>query len=415
MDTQLHVKYSKLPVGKEAKEIIKACVHCGFCNATCPTYQLISDELDGPRGRIYLIKAFLEGKASGEKTRMHLDRCLLCQGCETTCPSNVQFGRLADIGKELVEQVEERPFLDKAFRWLLLYFVPERKRFFYLFKIGNLLRAFLPKYLRSKLPNLSNIRKGCFEQPQWIREKRIQMILFKGCVEPVLYPSVFEATRSLFSSLGIQLIDVQNEGCCGALAYHLSYKKKAKEQMKNNIDLWTRYLEKGINGIVVCSSACCQMIKDYGVIFNDDPVYKNRALKIATLTFDPVEILEKEELPLKLATELFPSVAFHSPCTLQHGMKMRGRVEALLKKLGIHLIDIPDNHICCGAAGAYALFQKDYSQRLLDIKIKNILSKKPGVILTANVGCRLQLQSATTLPVLHWIEYLDSLRLDKSE
>ncbi|TFE67446.1 glycolate oxidase subunit GlcF [Methylacidiphilum caldifontis] len=411
MDTQLGLKFKKESLAIKARELIRACVHCGYCNASCPTYQLLGDELDGPRGRIYLIKSLLEDKTSAEKVKLHLDRCLLCQGCETSCPSSVQFGKLAIIGKEIIEQSVQRSFLERLLLNFFLHFITDRKKFYYLFKFGSSIRALLPDMLRRKLPQVSKedtILRRDWERKDWGGNPR-QMILFKGCVEQVIYPSVLNSARRLFRRVGIELIDVAEEGCCGALAYHLPNRKKALSQMKNNIDVWIAHLKKGMGGIIVCSSACCQMIKEYGDILKDDKQYNHKALQISRMTFDPVEILEKEDIHSLLNAPRLEPVAYHSPCTEQHGLKEKGRVEAFLSRLGIKLTSIPDSHMCCGAAGMYAVMQKELSQRILELKMKNILGGKPAVILTSNVGCRLQLQQLSPVPVLHWLEYIEKI------
>ncbi|QSR86652.1 glycolate oxidase subunit GlcF [Candidatus Methylacidiphilum infernorum] len=409
MDTRLEEKFKKEPLAIEARRLIKACVHCGYCNASCPTYQLLGDELDGPRGRIYLLKSFLEGRLSAEKVKMHLDRCLLCQGCETACPSNVEYGKLAILGKEIIEQSLKRSFLERLLFNFLLHGIADREKFYFFLRIFNLLRPFLPGALRRKLPPLS---KEKVRLEQWARKGRVsqrRLILFKGCVEPVLYPSVLRAARNLFGRLDIDLVDIPKEGCCGALAYHLPNRKKAVAQAKKNIDLWIKPLQNGVEGIVVCSSACCQMIKEYGSLLKDDKEYGQKALKIASRTFDPVEILEKVDRRLFLLAPDRGAVAYHSPCTSQHGLKGQGRVEAFLKALNIKLAPIADSQMCCGSAGLYSLVQKDISQKILELKMKNLLGGNPAVILTANVGCRLQLEQLSPVPVLHWLEYVERL------
>ncbi len=392
------------PDGEEADRILRSCVHCGFCTATCPTYRLLGDELDSPRGRIYLIKGLLEGKEATEKTQLHLDRCLTCRACETYCPSGVEYGHLLDIGRHQMKEKVRRSFLDRICRFLLRMVLPYHRRFSFLLRCGQILCPLLPRNMRKMIPPRSkprNIRQDIYPR---------KMILFRGCVQPALAPETNNAAIRVLNLLGISTVEINNETCCGALDYHMAETESASNFIKRNIDLWWPQINSGVEAIVITASGCGVMIKDYGYILRNDPDYADKARQISSLTKDISEIFSVEDLnKLKnlIKHEHFRT-AFHNPCTLQHGQKLRDSTESVLQQLGFSLCDVPESYLCCGSAGVYSLLQKDLSQQLQQGKIRNLKSGQPDVIITANIGCQMHLQQATELPVKHWIELVDA-------
>jgi len=398
------------PEGKEADAILRKCTHCGMCTATCPTYQLLNDELDGPRGRIYLIKQVLEGVTPSQKTQLHLDRCLTCLSCETTCPTGVRYGRLVDIGRKLVEERVERGPMEAAWRRVLNAVIPSGTRFGPLLKLGQMTRPLLPRALKRKIPP-STAPAGTW--PAATHSRR--MLVLEGCAQPSLSPATNAAAARVLDRLGITLVRAVGAGCCGAVRFHLNEQDAAREQMRRNIDAWWPHVEAGAEAIVMTASGCGVTVKDYGHALAHDPAYAEKAKRISALTKDISEIIAAEGEKLK---PLIPPpsslirerrVAFHSPCSLQHGLKLKGQVESLLAALGYSLTDVPDAHLCCGSAGTYSILQPELSQKLQANKIAALESGKPDVILTANIGCQAHLQAATDLPVRHWIEALDEL------
>ena len=384
----------------EADAILRACVHCGFCTATCPTYQILGSELDGPRGRIYLIKALLEGRAGGNKTRLHLDRCLSCGACETTCPSGVRYGRLLEIGRRLSEEKAPRPFADRLLRKILLEVLPEPRRFGLLLKMGRLFRPFLPAQWAQKLPR----QKTTAHWPTAHHKRR--MLVLEGCVQPLTAPNTNGAAAQVLDGLGISLICAEKAGCCGAINQHLSDTEMARQRMRENIDAWWPYVNDGIEAIVMTSSGCGQMVKEYGHALRHDPGYARKAASISALTRDLSEILRSENLDHLALVGQGIKVAYQSSCTLQHGQKLGGVVETILKRCGYTLTPVADSHLCCGAAGTYTLLQAQLSKTLLHNKLAALGNGKPDMIATANVGCQMHLESGTEIPVKHWIELL---------
>ena len=400
MHTQLSDKYEHTREGDRAKALIAKCVHCGFCNATCPTYQLLGDELDGPRGRIYQIKQVFEGATPDNQLALHLDRCLTCRSCETTCPSGVEYHHLLDLGRQVTEQQISRPLTQTIPRWLLKHVLCHRHLMTGLIRIAQLFRTWMPKPLKNSVPEKQIL--GAL--PTAIHGRKV--LLTQGCVQPGMKPLSNMATARVLDRLGISVVTEKQEGCCAALAFHLNDQLRAKRQMKNNIDAWWPYVENGIEAIVSTASGCGVMIKDYRDVLSDDPAYAEKAKIISKLTKDLSQVLIKEDLkPLKLTQTT--SVVFQSPCTLQHGQQLSGVVESILSQCGIRLIPIPDAHICCGSAGTYSIFQKKISEQLRQQKLNAIQSSHAKVIATANIGCQLHLESASELPVVHWIELLD--------
>ena len=400
MQTRLTSAYRDTPEGQEADTILRSCVHCGFCTATCPTYQLLGDELDGPRGRIYLIKQVLEGQQVTSKTRQHLDRCLTCRSCETTCPSGVRYGRLADIGREIVEREVPRGWLESAKRYLLRQLIPYPRRLSPLLRIGQWLRPLLPGAVQRKVP-APQAREAWPVQPQPRR-----MLVLAGCAQSVATPQTNAAAARVLQKLGIQLIEASGSGCCGAVSHHLSAVAEGQDFMRRNIDAWWPYIEQGVEAIVITASGCGALVKDYEELLKQDPHYADKAKRVSELAVDISEVLQKASLPRvkRGATRL--KVAFHSPCTLQHGQKLNGVVESILVKAGFELTGVVDPHLCCGSAGTYSILQPQLSGQLLENKVNALQQGEPDVIATANIGCQLHLATRADKPVRHWVELL---------
>ncbi|MEM7293266.1 MAG: glycolate oxidase subunit GlcF [Pseudomonadota bacterium] len=388
--------------GARAKEILGKCVHCGFCTATCPTYQILGDELDGPRGRIYQIKELVEGAAATRNTQKHLDRCLTCLNCETTCPSGVRYGQLVHIGKKIVDQQVERSLRERLSRALLMRILPYRKRIGLLVRLGQWFRFALPSTLRAKVYPRRD--PGPIPSTQHDRF----MISLDGCVQPSMAPAINASTARVFDKLGIRLVDAAQSGCCGAASLHTGAEDQGLQFIRRNIDAWWPLVEQGAEAVVVNASGCGAIVKEYGDIMRNDPDYAVRAAKIASLCVDPVEILRNEDLSeLNLIPPNRP-IAFHPPCTLQHAQKLGGSVESLLSNLGFQLSPVRDSHLCCGSAGTYSLFQPELSKQLRDNKTRALEQGAPEKIATANIGCLYHLQGGTQTPVVHWIELLDA-------
>ncbi|KON80281.1 glycolate oxidase subunit GlcF [Azoarcus sp. PA01] len=407
MHTQLADFIKDTAEGREAEAILRSCVHCGFCTATCPTYQLLGDELDGPRGRIYLIKQLLEGHDVTEKTRLHLDRCLTCRSCETTCPSGVQYGRLADIGRHLVEARVPRTGVDRAKRWALREFVPRAGLFGAAMKAGRTVRRLLPPALREKVAELRPAG------PRPTRRHARRMIALAGCAQPAMAPSINAATARVLDTLGVSLVEMPGAGCCGAVRYHLNDQEGGRDDARRNIDAWWPAIERGeVEAIVMTASGCGVQVRDYAHLLAQDSAYADRAARIAAMTRDVAEILAAESERLHELLERRcgepEAVAFHSPCTLQHGQRIRGVVENLLAAAGYSPTPVRDAHLCCGSAGTYSLLQPELSQRLRDDKLAALGAGGAPLIASANIGCIGHLQAGTATPVRHWIELIDS-------
>jgi len=398
------------PQGREAESILRACVHCGFCTATCPTYQLLGDELDGPRGRIYLMKQMLEGEPVSARTQLHLDRCLTCRSCETTCPSGVRYGRLVDIGRELIEERVPRRPGDRARRWLLRKSLLSRPLFGLAAATGRLARPLLPRALAAKLPDTA--------RTPWPRARHARrMLALRGCVQPALAPSIDAAMARVLDRVGISLVALPQSGCCGGVSQHLGAAEEARRFMRANVDAWWPEIERGAEAIVVTASGCGVLVKEYGEHLRDDPKYAERAARIASLARDPVEIVAAEwkRIAPRVAMDRGADrVAFHAPCTLQHGLKLNGRVEEILAALGLELTPVADAHLCCGSAGTYSILQAELASRLRANKISALEAGRPELIATANIGCLTHLSAGTERPVVHWIELLDARLLDEA-
>jgi len=408
MQTQLTDILLNTAEGKEAEAILRSCVHCGFCTATCPTYQLLGDEDDSPRGRIYLIKSVLEGNEATEKTQQHLDRCLTCRSCETTCPSGVNYHRLLDIGRAEVEKQVSRSALQKALRWLIVTIMPERKIFSPLMVLGQFFRALLPTALKEKVPprTIERLSTPTAQHPR-------KMLMLEGCVQPSMAPNINSATLRVLDALQISVIATPKAGCCGALRQHLNAQEAAKNDMRRNIDAWQQELQNGAEAIIANASGCGAQLKDYEKLLASDASYASAAATIASKSFDIAEILVNEEQNLIAKLEAKKSnfsgkkVAFHSPCTLQHGQSIVGVVERFLSAAGYDVLPVIDSHLCCGSAGTYSIFEPKLSKQLRENKISALSSGQPDVIATANIGCLSHMMPATNIPVKHWVELID--------
>jgi glycolate dehydrogenase iron-sulfur subunit len=396
MQTELAEFIRDTPEGREADAILRKCVHCGFCTATCPTYQLLGDELDGPRGRIYLVKRVLEGVPATARTQLHLDRCLTCRSCETTCPSGVRYGRLADIGRAVVEAQVPRGLLPRALRALLAYVLPRRRLFAALLRLGGAFRWLLPRVVPQPAA-----RAGDWPAPRHAR----RMLALAGCVQPALAPRINAATARVLDRVGVSLLEAPGAGCCGALRFHLNDQEAGRDDMRALIDAWWPYVERGeVEAIVVTASGCGVTVKDYGHLLAHDPAYRDKAARIAALARDPSEVLEPQAIPERTG---LARIAFHSPCSLQHGQQLRGGAEALLARAGFELAPVPEAHLCCGSAGTYSILQPRLSRELRRRKLAALQGGRPVGIVTANIGCLTHLQGESQVPVCHWIELLD--------
>jgi glycolate oxidase iron-sulfur subunit len=406
MQTALAAFIKDTPAGREANAILRSCVHCGFCTATCPTYQLLGDELDGPRGRIYLMKQVLEGHEVTTKTQLHLDRCLTCRSCETTCPSGVQYGRLVDIGRKVVDDHVQRTARDRLVRAALKHGLTS-PLFGPAMKIGQWLRPLLPASLKTKVPP----RQASGAWPNATHEHKV--LLLEGCVQPAMSPNINKATARVLDALGIETLRPAAAGCCGAIRYHLNDHAAGLADARRNIDAWWPYVkhasEDGLLAIIVNASGCGTQVKEYGHLLALDKHYATKARRISELAKDPAEFLAGHAARFKelLPTAIDERVVFHSPCSLQHGQKIRGVVEQLLTSLGAEVPIVGESHFCCGSAGTYSVLQSDLAYQLRDRKLGHLQAARPRVILSANVGCITHLASGTDTRVMHWIEWLD--------
>lgn len=408
MQTHLAPEYQNSQAGREAEAILRKCVHCGFCTATCPTYQLLGDESDGPRGRIYLIKQVLEGNEPTRKTQVHLDRCLTCRNCESTCPSGVEYGHLVDIGRQLVEEKVQRPLAEQALRWTLKeglnspLFAPAMK-------LGQALRGILPKSLQAKVPAPQNA--GIWPTRSHARK----VLMLAGCVQPAMSPNINSATARVLDAAGIQTVVAPAAGCCGGVKFHLNDQDGALAQMRANIDAWWPWVSpesgSGVEAVVMNASGCGVTVKEYGHLLQHDPMYAEKAARISALTRDLSELLPELVPLLKPQLRAVPSgqIAFHPPCTLQHGQQLRGGVETHLGTLGFNIrVASSEAHLCCGSAGTYSVLNPDIAYTLRDRKLGHLSELAPEAIVSANIGCITHLQSGTNTPVKHWVELLDA-------
>ncbi|WP_106476621.1 glycolate oxidase subunit GlcF [Phytohalomonas tamaricis] len=406
MQTTLSERARALPRGNEADTILRKCVHCGFCNATCPTYQLLGDERDGPRGRIYLMKELLEGHDVTRSTQVHLDRCLTCRNCETTCPSGVTYHALLDIARPELERQVGRTPRERALRRGLRFMLADSERFNLLLKAGQTLRAVLPGTLRARIPPRA-VAMG--QRPDPRRHTR-QMLILNGCVQPGLSPNTNAAAMRVLDRFGIGVTAVPEAGCCGAIDYHLDAQQVGRQRMRRNIDAWWPSIEDGAEAIIQTASGCGAFIKEYGEMLKDDPDYAAKARRVSALAKDLVEILKDENLERVAVDERYVGqrrLAFHCPCTLQHAQKLGGAVENVLTRFGFSLAPVRDAHLCCGSAGTYSITQPELSRRLRDDKLAALEEGAPEAIVTANIGCQMHLGGASKRPVSHWLELVD--------
>ncbi|MDN0077079.1 glycolate oxidase subunit GlcF [Crenobacter sp. SG2303] len=405
MQTNLADFIKGTPEGSEAERILGKCVHCGFCTATCPTYQLLGDELDGPRGRIYLIKQVVEGATPTAKTLSHLDRCLTCRNCESTCPSGVEYGKLLDVGRHVIEAQVGRSFKERMQRRLLAKLMTSPAMFGTAYRFGQQLRPLLPPSLKAKvLP-----AKPAGVRPT--RQHARKVLMLEGCVQPAMQPNINNATLRVLDTLGIEAVSPPAAGCCGAVRYHLNEQDAALDDMRRNIDAWWPHLDQGAEAIVINASGCGVTVKEYGYYLRNDPAYAVKAARVSELACDIVELLAPMAATLAERVRRHPleCVAYHPPCTLQHGQRVRGRVEALLQALGLVVMLPADSHLCCGSAGTYSVLQPALSYRLRDNKLAALAQTQPQAIVSANIGCIGHLQSGTATPVMHWIELVDRM------
>lgn len=410
--------------GARAEAVLRACVHCGMCNAVCPTFQLTGDELDGPRGRIYLMKGALEGEAAGRETLLHLDRCLECRACETACPSGVEYHRLLDVGRPFVESRVRRSWREAVVRMVLRHVTARPAHFRAALALGRLFGPLLPKGLRAKLPSPTRGGvggRGLHEKntaasapsqapptPCLLPSAGRGMIVLAGCVQQVAAPQFNAAATRVFARCGIALTEARGAGCCGAIGFHLGDIPEARAFARRNIDAWLAAGESGAESVVVTASGCAAFIKDYADLLSDDPAYAEKAKRVAALVRDPVEVLESAP-PASQRAPNAAKVSVHDPCTLRNGLKLAGRVEALLRRFGYDPQPVRDAHLCCGSAGPYALTQPDFANALRAEKVAALTEPAPDAILTANIGCWLHLSETSPVPVRHWLEAVDDV------
>jgi glycolate oxidase iron-sulfur subunit len=413
VQTQISAEYSADPRVTEIEAILRKCVHCGMCLATCPTYQLLGDELDSPRGRIYQIKQVVEGHAPTVDTLRHLDRCLTCRNCETTCPSGVQYGHLIDNGRALVEERVSRGLFFRIKRGLLLTLLPHRSRIQPLVRLGQAVRGVMPQVIARSIP--AAVDPGPWPEPQHGN----RMLVLDGCVQPALTPMTNAAAARVLDACGVSLVSVQRAGCCGAVKFHLNQQDDALDQMRQNIDAWWPEIEKGAMGVLATASGCGVMLKDYGHALASDPVYADKAKRLSEMTMDTVEAVrsaldnldENRLATVRSSAAAAGPIAFHPPCTLQHGQRLAGVTEGLLRRLGYTLTKVENSNLCCGSAGTYSIFQPEISGRLQSNKVAALESGNPSIIATANIGCQLHIgqgvAQSSDVPVVHWIELID--------
>jgi len=387
--------------GREMTSILRSCVHCGFCNATCPTYQLTGDELDGPRGRIYLIKSMLENAAISEDTQRHLDRCLTCRACETTCPSGVRYSRLLDLARPLVDEKVPRPVAMRFKRWLLRRVVPYPRRFKWLASLGRVVKPLVPRGLAELVPAPP---RPYAEPAAKVSSRR--MVLLEGCVQASAAPAINAAAREVFDRLDVTLESPAGAGCCGAVSYHLGNHAEALQCARRNIDAWSDAIEQGAEAVMSTSSGCTVMLKEYATMLAGDPDYAGRAARIADLVCDPAELIDPEALSAVCRVPDGSRIAFHAPCTLQHGLNGASGVERCLRSVGYELTDVADAHLCCGSAGTYSLLQPQLADALLESKLGALEHGEPDAYVSANIGCLMHLQRRATRPVMHWLEMI---------
>ncbi len=400
MQTNLSPRLQQGPHAEQVESILRKCVHCGFCNATCPTYQLLGDELDGPRGRIYQMKQFFEGEPANHEMLKHLDRCLTCRACETTCPSGVKYSHLLEIGRESIEQELPRPWWDRARRRAIVEFINSGIPFRFSLRLGQLMSPLLPRSIRETVP----ARQAPVERARNSHARRV--IMLSGCVQPVLTPNTNHLAANLLDRLGIETVETRASQCCGAAAMHTSNHEIGLRQVRQLIDSWWPEIEAGAEAIVVTATGCGVSVKDFGRLLADDPAYAERAAQVSSLYRDLLEIVEAEAPELQRPEDGYRRIAVHTPCSMQHGLGINGRVERLLEGAGYEICRVEESHLCCGSAGTYSMLQPELSTRLRGNKQRALGVDSPDVIATANVGCQVHIAQGSGIPVMHWIELL---------
>lgn len=408
MHTALSPEFENNEIAKEAQALISKCVHCGFCNATCPTYLLLGNELDGPRGRIYLMKEVFEGGPVTAITQQHLDRCLTCRACETTCPSGVQYSQLLDLGRRVVDSKVGRSFAEKTLRKGLVELVTKPTLFKQVHRIGKAVKPLLPAHLKAKIHTDHESTANTLPTTQHERK----MVVLSGCVQPTLAPATNISAARVLDHLGISLLTVAEAGCCGAVRHHAGDKDGAKDNARNNIDAWWPLIQsQKIEAIVMTASGCGAEVQDYSRLLADDPAYAEKAVQISELCLD-ISVVVQQEL---IKTESLPQlkqpikVAVQEPCTFQHALRKKASISHLLTQLGYETTPVADGHLCCGSAGTYSILQPTISQQLRTNKVNNLMAGTPALIATANVGCQSHLQETSPVPVQHWIELVDKV------
>lgn len=400
MDVSINQRFAQQPEAQAAAEIIRKCVHCGFCTATCPTYQLLGDESDSPRGRIYLIRQLLEKGDATARTRTHLDRCLLCRACETTCPSGVEYGQLIESGRQLLEQVQPRPAVNTLRRQIVAKALVQSGAIERAVNLGVKMREWLPDTLSRQLP----VDTFDLEWPAPRHARK--MLVLKGCVQPALSPETNIKAAQVLDRLGISLLQEVKPGCCGAVGLHTSDPQMGLRHIRERIDQWWPQLENGVEGIIFTASGCGVTIKDYAHLLKDDSRYAEKAARVSALAKDLSEVVVSELDQLDTDIGQNRKIAFHPPCTLQHGLKLNGVVEKILSSVGYDLLPVSDSHLCCGSAGTYSLFQPELSGQLKENKLKALQAHQPELIATANIGCQQHLKTGTRRDIVHWIQLL---------
>jgi glycolate oxidase iron-sulfur subunit len=401
VQTNLSPSFKQHSSAALVEEILRKCVHCGFCNATCPTYQITGDELDGPRGRIYQMKQFFEGGDANQQIRLHLDRCLTCRSCETTCPSGVKYSSLLEIGREAIDQVLPRSALDRVMRWVITRFFNSGWLFSFALRCAQFISPVLPASLR----NLAPARPILLTKPENQHKRRVLML--SGCVQPALAPNTNTAAAKLLDHFGIEAIEIESRHCCGAVGLHTSQFEQGRQQARKLIDLWWPQVESGVEAIIVSATGCGVTVKDYATLFASDPVYAKKASTISEMSQDLSELIATELPSQQVTISKTRRVAFHTPCTMQHGLGLKGDVEQILASVGYQVCQVNDGHLCCGSAGTYSLLQPAMSAQLRDSKQKALTIDAPEVIATANIGCQLHIGNGSKVPVVHWIELLN--------
>lgn len=405
MQTNLAKRFKDGKSAEAIESILRSCVHCGFCNATCPTYQLKGDELDGPRGRIYQMKQYFEGAPANKEMQLHLDRCLTCRSCETTCPSGVDYSHLLEIGREAIEKDLPRSIWQRTLRSSITWFLNSGWVFKCSIRVAQQCRWLLPKKLTDSIPLVKpQIIEGIAEV---IDQHERRVLMLSGCVQPALAPNTNAAAKQLLHRLGLSVIEIDQNQCCGAVGMHTSQIEQGKAQARRLIDTWWPQIESGVEAIVFTASGCGVSIKDYGTIFKEETGYSEKAKVISDLALDLSQLVAKEVADQDITISTPKRVAFHSPCTMQHGLSLKGVVENILTNAGYHLCQINDSHLCCGSAGTYSVLQPEISKQLQANKQAALTVDSPEVIATANIGCQLQIGNGSSVPVVHWIELLN--------